>query len=278
MRQHSIPQNVLDVEFKLFTKFTLREFAFLAIGVGGGGFFLFLTSKGVIPGIIGVPIFIILSGIGAFLGLVPINDQPADKFIINYFSAINKPTQRVWLNKELKEERAKPLVTPEKKKTNIIAGAKLDRTDSNSEEDTLPDEDIFKQSDIQTKTENIQAPIDTGPKLLDNSDNLLVISDENISKYQFQIKSIDKLPGNINIWLSTKSNQPIPNVNTYLKDNEGKILYANRTGPNGYFLTNKEYSPGIYNVEFEGDSFRGPGIKLVLTKETNKLPLRIISK
>ena len=40
MRQHAIPQNILDVEFKIFTKFTLKEFAYLGIGVGIGGVFL----------------------------------------------------------------------------------------------------------------------------------------------------------------------------------------------------------------------------------------------
>lgn len=96
MRQHPIPQNILDIEFKLFTKFTIREFAYMAIGIGFGGIFLYLFSKGEIPAVIALPVFLISSGIGLFLGLVPINDQNADVFMRNYFLAISRPTQRVW--------------------------------------------------------------------------------------------------------------------------------------------------------------------------------------
>ncbi len=33
------------------------------------------------------------------------------------------------------------------------------------------------------------------------TENQIVINEENISKYQFTIKSVDKLPGNINLWI-----------------------------------------------------------------------------
>jgi len=128
MRQHPIPQNVLDVEFKLFTKFTLKEFAYLATGVSIGGIFLYLTSRGDIPGVIGIPIFVIFAGLGTFFALVPINDQPADKAIANFFTAINRPTQRVWLNDKLKDERIKPeLTTGEELNKPKIIGASFQK-------------------------------------------------------------------------------------------------------------------------------------------------------
>ena len=84
MRQHAIPQNVLDVEFKLFTKFTLKEFTYLAIGVGFGGLMVYLVVSDIMPAILGIPICIVSSIIGIVLGLVPINGQDADKFIQSY--------------------------------------------------------------------------------------------------------------------------------------------------------------------------------------------------
>ena len=95
MRQHAIPQNILDVEFKIFTKFTLKEFAYLAIGIGVGGIFLYMYAKNQIPSFLAIPIFIVSSGIGIFFALVPINDQPADQYIKNFVNAIQKPTRRV---------------------------------------------------------------------------------------------------------------------------------------------------------------------------------------
>ncbi len=253
MRQHAIPQNVLDVEFKLFTKFTLREFAYLAIGVSIGGIFLYFTTKGQIPGIIGIPIFVIFSALGAFFALVPINDQPADKFVTNFFNAINRPTQRVWLNTELKNQRAKPVIQTEQKKSKIIGGFDINKIKKQ----------IFKeqpQDDILSTTSN---------------DNSIIINEENINKYQFNIKSVDKLPGNINIWLVRDNNQPIPSINTYLKDSNNKILYANKTDKNGYFISNRVFPDGIYNIEFENLPSKPTPIKIVLTKNMGKLPYKI---
>lgn len=110
MRQHAIPQNILDIEFKLFSKFTIREFVYIAAGVGIGSIFLFLFSGGRIPGIIAIPIFLMFAGLGLFFGLASINEQKADVYVMNFFKAITNPTQRVWKNKDFDEkfEEIKP--------------------------------------------------------------------------------------------------------------------------------------------------------------------------
>ena len=275
MKQHPIPQNVLDVEFKLFTKFTLKEFAYLALGVGTGGIFLYFTVRGDIPGIIGIPIFAILSGIGAFLALVPINDQPADKAIVNFFSVINRPTQRVWLNQAMKEQRTKPLVNPNMDKKKIIGASTEKEKEEKAQiftektgDDILAEAESIEE--VTTKEEKKETPV------LRNDDEYITITEENIDKYQVPIKSVDQLPGNINIWLTTKDSQPIPSINTYLKDSNGKILYANKTGPNGYFLTNKILPPGLYIVEFEGTISTLPKLKILVGENQSKLPLKIM--
>lgn len=269
MRQHPIPQNVLDVEFKLFTKFTLREFTYLAIGVSVGGFFLYYTSKGQFPAVVGIPLFVIFSGIGAFFALVPINDQPADKVISNFFTAINRPTQRVWLNSTLRNQRTKPVIAQQQ--TSKVIGAPKIPTKKDEIFVEGPGDDILGDEPV-TPTQEVKKEASVGVHL---DDKQISITDDNILRYQFNIQSVDKLPGNINIWLVDKENNPIPNINTYLKDNNDKILYANKTGPNGYFLTNKKYPPGIYNIEFESNISKIPNIKLVRSKSMSSLPLRI---
>jgi len=277
MRQHPIPQNVLDIEFKLFTRFTLKEFAYLALGIGTGGIFLYFSIRGDIPGAIGIPIFALLSGIGAFLALVPINDQPADKAIINFFTAINKPTQRVWLNQTLKEQRVKPLVTPQTEKKKVIgASEKAEKEQKAQIFEERTGDDILAQAD--TQEENTEILEEKKDDVILQEDEYITITEENISKYQFPIKSVDQLPGNINIWLCTKDNQPLSNINTYLKDSNGKILYANRTGPNGYFLTNRIYPTGMYTVEFEGLLSTVPKLRILVSENQSKLPLKIALK
>ncbi len=260
MRQHPIPQNILDVEFKLFTKFTLKEFAYLAIGLGFGGLMIYLTVKEIIPGILGIPVFIFSSVAGIFLALVPINDQDADTFIKNYLTAITSPTQRVWMNKKIRDERAKPLIKPTKDGSLV-------------HKETPEKPKIIGASQIpepaEQEEEKVQEPAVT------TSPSVLQINSENISAYQFNIKTLDSLPGNINIWLCTKSMTPVPNVIAYLKNREGKVLYANKTGPNGYFLTNKMWDPEIYTLEFQHPQFQFPKVQLILVDKNVKLPIKI---
>ena len=278
MRQHPIPQNVLDIEFKLFTRFTLKEFAYLALGIGTGSIFLYFSIGGDIPGIVGIPLFAILSGTGAFLALVPINDLPADKAIINFFSAINKPTQRVWLNETMKEQRIKPQVNAiDESKKKVIGASELTQQRKAEIFEENPGDDILAGDSTQEVTTTLQV-VQEAKEIVSPNEEYITITEENISSFQFPIKSVDQLPGNINIWLCTKDSQPLSGINAFLKDSNGKILYANKTGPNGYFLTNKIYPEGIYTVEFEGPISGAPKLRIVVSSNQSKLPLKITLK
>lgn len=280
MRQHAIPQNVLDVEFKLFTKFTLKEFAYLSIGVGFGGLMIYLTVSQIIPGILGVPVALISSGIGIIMGLVPINDQDADKFIQSYISAINNPTQRTWLNKQMKEERAKPMLKPgedgklvhkddKAKRKKIIGGVGSD-TISGEQQEQIPEEEQ-KNEPKDMFEEAIDAISTTKPL----NPEEIIITDENITQYQFSVKGLENLPGNINVWLCTKDYLPIPNVISYLRNQDMKVVYANKTGPNGYFLTNKVWEPGRYIIDFQHPQYKFPKVEIIINNVNNRLPIKI---
>ncbi len=273
MKQHAIPQNVLDVEFKLFTKFTLKEFSYLAIGVGFGGLILYLTVGKQIPGVIGIPIFIMSSLAGIFLALVPINDQPADKFIQNYIKAITSPTQRAWISRNDPRSRMKPGVKPteegeliskeSKEKKKKIIGAQPLPTMS---------EDI--ESEMQKEVDKELEDIDkTTPLALNPSE--LIITEENISKYQFKANGFDNYPGNINLWICDKNYKPISGVIATLLDNSKNILYANKTGNNGYFLTNRKWKPGIYKITLESENFTLPKVNIILSGKETNLPIKI---
>lgn len=276
MRQHAIPQNILDVEFKLFTKFTLKEFAYLAIGLGFGGVMIYLVVSNVLPAILGIPVFIFSASAGIFLGLVPINDQDADVFIKNYISAITAPTQRVWLTKDMENKGIKPNVKPDQEGRLIPTDVKVKKNKIIGE--ALPiKKDILAEDEV---SDMLDEQLTVDPELVTPSPvdpNFLIITKENISNYQFQIKSQDRLPGNINIWLSTKDLKPIPNVITYLKNSERKILYANKTGESGYFLTNKLWDPGTYMLEFQHPVYRFPKVQLEIMNKEDKAPIKINS-
>lgn len=280
MRQHAIPQNILDVEFKIFTKFTLKEFAYLAIGIGTGGLFLYFYAKDQIPAIIAIPIFVVSSGIGIFFALIPINDQPADKFLKNFLAAIRKPTRRVWLDSKMKKARtqaevklAKEVVSKnledETKRPKIIGSSKI-----NTEKEKIDDRKLDLLEDNNPVPEKpVLSELTTKNKTL--VEKLLVLTSENIKDYQFDMEGVDRLPGNINLWISDKNFKPIPDVIVQLSDKNGKLLYANKTPTNGYFLTNKIFEEGIYFLELTNSTISFPNIKIVLDKDFNKRPIKI---
>ena len=173
----------------------------------------------------------------------------------------------------MKQERVKPIVEADLKKKKKIVGGELDET--NKEYDEKPGDDIFNPAD---DAKNNMADV-SNPNELKNSGsstkNKITIGGQNISQYQIQIQSANKLPGNINVWLSDENNRPIPNIPVYLKDNKEKVLFANRTGPNGYFLSNKEFPNGIYYIEFDQQSYKIPNIQLVLDSNIGKNPIKI---
>ncbi|MFZ2664254.1 MAG: PrgI family protein [Patescibacteria group bacterium] len=90
-RQHPVPQNIMDVEFKLIGDLTMRQFAYLLI-FGLSAYFSYL----IVIGIFKWPIVITLALLGIGLAFVPVEERGLDEWIVNFFKAINSPTQRIW--------------------------------------------------------------------------------------------------------------------------------------------------------------------------------------
>jgi|GEM_PF-610229 len=289
MRQHAIPQNVLDVEFKLFTKFTLKEFAYLALGLGIAGIMIYLMVGNTIDLIVGIPIALVSSIAGIILALVPINEQPADKFIQSYISAITSPTQRVWKSKDMEANTEKPNIKPaedgtlihkdiKETKKKIIGGSQdilqeeIDDTDKDLFKGLDPVEEVSENTNNQILNENKVEDITPTPTITN-----IMITSSNIHNFQFSTKGMENVPGNINIWLCDNNFNPIQDVISYLKDSNGKLLFANKTGKNGYFLTNKMWHPAHYILEFEHTTFKFPKVEIILEDMNNKLPIKINS-
>lgn len=284
MKQHAIPQNVLDVEFKLFTKFTLKEFAYLALGLGISGIMIYLMVGNSIKPVLGVPIAVVSGIAGIFLALVPINDQPADKFIQNFVGAITSPTQRVWKSKEMGKQADKPNLKPaedgtlihkdmKEVKKKIIGGSQ----DVLEEQIDDADKDIFAEIDSANQNTKVIEDIQQVENITTTQPTKVTITSHNIQNFQFNANGMENLPGNINIWLCDNEYKPIQNVISYLKDSSGKLLFANKTGANGYFLTNKMWNPGHYIIEFEHPEYKFPKVEILLEDINNKLPIKINS-
>lgn len=90
--QHPIPQNFMDVEFKIIGELTMRQFVYLV--AFGGPTYLFYISP--MPAIIKWPLVIFFGLLTFILIGVPIDDRGADEWIVNLIKAIYGVNQRVY--------------------------------------------------------------------------------------------------------------------------------------------------------------------------------------
>jgi len=90
--QHAVPQNIMDVEFKLIGDLTMRQFFYLMIFSG----IAYAAFSFNIPIILRWPTIIgsVLLGLG--FAFVPVEDRGLDEWIINFFRAVYSENQKIW--------------------------------------------------------------------------------------------------------------------------------------------------------------------------------------
>lgn len=99
--EHPVPQNVTAFEFHLVGDMTLKQFGYLATGLGVAYFsFAFLFTK---SPLIALPLIIFSTLLGVAFAFLPILDQPLDHWVAAFFKAIYFPTEGIWKLKNQKE-------------------------------------------------------------------------------------------------------------------------------------------------------------------------------
>ncbi|MBI4037070.1 PrgI family protein [Candidatus Daviesbacteria bacterium] len=94
MEQHPVPRDVTSFEFHLVGDMTLKQFMYLAVGLGLAYlFFATLLSK---QPFIAVPLIAISGLSGAAFAFLPISDRPLDHWMLAFFKAVYSPTQGLW--------------------------------------------------------------------------------------------------------------------------------------------------------------------------------------
>jgi len=91
-KQHPVPQNVMAVEFKLIGDMTVRQFFFLAVGLG----IAFIINKSILPIFFKWPLMIAFGFGGVASAFIPIQDRSFDIWIRNFLKSVYSPTQRIW--------------------------------------------------------------------------------------------------------------------------------------------------------------------------------------
>jgi hypothetical protein len=112
-KQHSIPQNIMSIQFKLIGNMSMRQFLIIATPLLIG--FIMYVVK--ISNYVTIPFTAIFVLLALAIAFIPIDDRPLDEWITNFIVAIRNPTQMVWKKNEVIPNILK-IDRPTVKKTN----------------------------------------------------------------------------------------------------------------------------------------------------------------
>jgi len=91
-KQHPVPQNVLDVEFKLIGELTIKQFGYIAVGV----ILSFLIYKSGLYFIWRWFLIFCLVGLSVGMAFVPIQDRGLDIWVKSFVKALFSPAIMLW--------------------------------------------------------------------------------------------------------------------------------------------------------------------------------------
>lgn len=104
MDAHPIPQNVTSFQFKLIGDMTLKQFLYLASGLGLA--YILFVSVGQKYPLFVWPLIVFFALGGVAFAFLPIQSRPLDRWLVSFFKAVYSPTKRTWKknNKNFKED------------------------------------------------------------------------------------------------------------------------------------------------------------------------------
>jgi hypothetical protein len=91
-RKHAVPQNVMDVEFKVVGDITLRQLGYL---LAGGALFYTFFNLG-LPNFWAWTLAIASAGMALLIAFVPIEERPLEKWLLLFLKAMRYDTQLIW--------------------------------------------------------------------------------------------------------------------------------------------------------------------------------------
>lgn len=91
-RKHPVPQNVMDVEFKVVGDLTVRQLMYLF----AGGILVYILLKSGLPGFWRWALMISSGGLSIAVAFVPFQERGLDRWLISFTKGIIAPNQRVW--------------------------------------------------------------------------------------------------------------------------------------------------------------------------------------
>lgn len=96
-RKHPVPQNVMDVEFKIVGDMSIRQFMYLV----AGSLIAYIIYKSGMASFWRWAMMFLVGGISASVAFLPIEGRGMDIWLANFIRSMFKPAQRVWTKSEV---------------------------------------------------------------------------------------------------------------------------------------------------------------------------------
>jgi hypothetical protein len=244
MERHAVPQNIMEVEFKLFGALTVRQFAYLAGGLLGGLMIYFLPF----PGLLRFALIIISVILGFFLSLVKINGQYSSVWLANFVVAMFTSQERVWkktgiqpdvFHEEVKKEKEATLEKVKKEGRIKASIAPLSKFEVNTQPTEADRSEELRLKQIEEQMFGMTTPTNN----VATSTNMDVASET----------SIVTIKG----YVFDKDTKPVSGALVSVNTEAGDFVKEVVTDDKGYFDLGMGLEPAVYfaNVASKGLDF-----------------------
>lgn len=236
MERHAVPQNIMEVEFKLFGALSVKQFAYLAT--------LLMIALGIyftpLPGILRVVLIIIAVILGIFLSLIKINGQYSSVWLTNFIVAMFTSQERVWkktgvvpdvFHEEVKRTKEETLEKVKKEGRIRASVAPLTKFEVQKEFTVADREEELRLKQIEQEMFGTQSS--------DTSLNTSTItSEQGSSSKTIMIKG----------FVVDNKENPVQGALVSVNSESGEFINEVTTDDKGQFNLDTALSPGVYFV------------------------------
>lgn len=266
MERHAVPQNIMEVEFKLFGALSVRQFAYLAGSV--------LVALGIyftpIPGALRFVLIIISVVLGLFLSLIKINGQYSSVWLSNFIVAMFTSQERVWkktgyvpdvFHEEVKKSKEETLKEVKKEGRIKASLAPLTKFEVKQEPSAADREEELRLKQIETELFSNDPSMVSSVTTLPESPKETVAQAPQSASASVETKVKRSLRG----YILTKDSKPVVNALVSVNTERGEFVRETISDERGFFDLGAELEPdGVYfaNIAAEGLHFDLYKIKL----------------
>ena len=263
MKQHSVPQAIMEVEFNLFGAMNVRQFGYVA-GAGGVGYFAYL----IMPGILKWPVAGICVLFGLGLAFVPIDDRPMDQWVTNFLLSLKRRTRRVWKSTveppaflldtpgalEKGYRAAKPAVIEKRgmEGAGVFSAMEKDVEENNKEVQEVDRE--IDQMVSEARLSVADVPVETKEKK--KPEGVVQIGGLPIEQREFApsataTKALTDQPRVVNGGVYDVGGSPVQDAVIIIRDNQNRPVQVVKTNSKGLFLSTTPVDAGEYTITVE---------------------------